>query len=218
MTGSRIEHTDARRSASKPASRCSRCAVPAAPANSRTSALRLHAGEVLGVIGLLGAGRTELALALFGMTPLDRGEMLLEGNAGAAALEPGRRRARHRLCFRGSAVARPQPAAVDRRQHLDHRARPAGRTGSGLVSPGARSGLAAELGATGSTSRRPRRRRRGANAVRRQSAARRPRKWLATKPKVLILDSPTVGVDIRNKQGIYEIIRAARRATASPSS
>ncbi len=33
-------------------------------------------------------------------------------------------------------------------------------------------------------------------------------KWLATDPKLLILDGPTVGVDIRNKQGIYEIIRA----------
>ena len=32
-------------------------------------------------------------------------------------------------------------------------------------------------------------------------------KWLATKPKVLILDSPTVGVDVRNKQGIYDVIR-----------
>jgi len=32
-------------------------------------------------------------------------------------------------------------------------------------------------------------------------------KWLVTDPKVLILDSPTVGVDIRNKQGIYEVVR-----------
>ena len=32
-------------------------------------------------------------------------------------------------------------------------------------------------------------------------------KWLATNPKILILDSPTAGVDIRNKQGIYDIIR-----------
>jgi simple sugar transport system ATP-binding protein len=32
-------------------------------------------------------------------------------------------------------------------------------------------------------------------------------KWLATDPKVLILDSPTVGVDIRNKEGIYELVR-----------
>jgi simple sugar transport system ATP-binding protein len=33
-------------------------------------------------------------------------------------------------------------------------------------------------------------------------------KWLATHPKVLILDGPTVGVDIRNKQGIYDMIRS----------
>ena len=32
-------------------------------------------------------------------------------------------------------------------------------------------------------------------------------KWLATDPKVLILDGPTVGVDIRNKQGIYDVVR-----------
>jgi simple sugar transport system ATP-binding protein len=32
-------------------------------------------------------------------------------------------------------------------------------------------------------------------------------KWLATGPKVLILDSPTVGVDIGNKQAIYDIVR-----------
>ena len=31
-------------------------------------------------------------------------------------------------------------------------------------------------------------------------------KWLATNPKILILDTPTAGVDIRNKQGIYGII------------
>ena len=36
-------------------------------------------------------------------------------------------------------------------------------------------------------------------------------KWLATKPKVLILDGPTVGVDIRNKHGIYELVRVAGR-------
>src|SRR5690606_8695499 len=32
-------------------------------------------------------------------------------------------------------------------------------------------------------------------------------KWLATSPKVLILDSPTVGVDVRNKKAIFEIVR-----------
>ena len=39
----------------------------------------LQAGEILGLVGLLGAGRTELALTLFGMTRLDRGQILLDG-------------------------------------------------------------------------------------------------------------------------------------------
>ena len=32
-------------------------------------------------------------------------------------------------------------------------------------------------------------------------------KWVATNPRILILDSPTVGVDIANKEGIYQIAR-----------
>src|SRR5260370_32167444 len=36
-------------------------------------------------------------------------------------------------------------------------------------------------------------------------------KWMATNPRVLILDSPTVGVDISAKDGIYEIIRRLAR-------
>ena len=40
-------------------------------------------------------------------------------------------------------------------------------------------------------------------------------KWMATNPRVLILDSPTVGVDIGAKDGIYEIIgRQAREGVA----
>lgn len=40
-------------------------------------------------------------------------------------------------------------------------------------------------------------------------------KWLATQPKVLILDSPTVGVDIANKSGIYNIIKDLSQAGVS---
>ncbi len=32
-------------------------------------------------------------------------------------------------------------------------------------------------------------------------------KWLATKPRILILDSPTVGVDLHGKDGIYRIVK-----------
>ena len=36
-------------------------------------------------------------------------------------------------------------------------------------------------------------------------------KWMATRPRVLILDSPTVGVDISAKDGIYEIVKQLAR-------
>ena len=39
----------------------------------------LHQGEILGVAGLVGAGRTELAQALFGVDPIDAGEVWLDG-------------------------------------------------------------------------------------------------------------------------------------------
>jgi ribose transport system ATP-binding protein len=39
----------------------------------------LHAGEILGISGLMGAGRTEVARAIFGADPIDRGEIRIEG-------------------------------------------------------------------------------------------------------------------------------------------
>ncbi|WP_421826737.1 sugar ABC transporter ATP-binding protein [Larkinella sp.] len=39
----------------------------------------VHAGEVLGIAGLMGAGRTEIARAIFGLDPVDSGELYLKG-------------------------------------------------------------------------------------------------------------------------------------------
>ena len=39
----------------------------------------LYEGEILGVAGLIGSGRTELALALFGVSPADSGSIIVEG-------------------------------------------------------------------------------------------------------------------------------------------
>jgi ribose transport system ATP-binding protein len=45
----------------------------------RDVSLQLHRGEILGLAGLVGAGRTEVARAIFGADPLDSGEVLLNG-------------------------------------------------------------------------------------------------------------------------------------------
>lgn len=43
--------------------------------------LNIHRGEIVGIAGLTGAGRTELARAIFGARPVDRGEICINGNA-----------------------------------------------------------------------------------------------------------------------------------------
>ena len=45
----------------------------------RDVSFRLHRGEILGFAGLMGAGRTEVARAIFGADPLDSGEILVGG-------------------------------------------------------------------------------------------------------------------------------------------
>jgi simple sugar transport system ATP-binding protein len=165
----------------------------------------LHAGEVLGLIGLLGAGRTELALALFGMTALERGEVLVDGaplrlrsnqdaiSAGIAYVSEDRLGLGVNL--RQSIVDNVSITVLDR---LANRL--------GLVAPLLRNRLAQEwierLGIKAANV---------SAAVHTLSGGNQQRvvlaKWLSRKPKALILDGPTIGVDIRNKQGIYKVVR-----------
>jgi simple sugar transport system ATP-binding protein len=175
--------------------------------------LLLRGGEILGLTGLLGAGRTELALALFGMSPLERGEILMNGTP--VRIRSNRDAVEHGIAYvsedrlglglnlRQSIADNISITVLDR---LADR--------SGLVSPGERSRMAerwverlgiraAHVDAAAQTLS-------GGNQQRVVLA-----KWLATEPKVLILDSPTVGVDIRNKQGIYDVIhQLAERGVA----
>jgi simple sugar transport system ATP-binding protein len=165
----------------------------------------LHRGEILGLIGLLGAGRTELALALFGMTELEDGEILLDGTrlnlrSNEDAVKAG-------LAY----VSEDRLAlGLNLKQSIaDNVAITVlGRLANalGLVLAGSRSSVAknwaTRLGIRAANVQVPVQTLSGGNQQRVVLA-----KWLATAPKVLILDSPTVGVDIRNKQGIYEVVR-----------
>ena len=80
-------------------------------------------GETLGVTGLLGAGRTELAMTLFGMRKPKSGTVTLEVEAARLRFQPGCDPCRRRLPVRRPAVAGADPAAIDRRQHGDRLAR-----------------------------------------------------------------------------------------------
>ncbi|MDX7952892.1 sugar ABC transporter ATP-binding protein [Lichenihabitans sp. Uapishka_5] len=170
----------------------------------------LRRGEVLGLTGLLGAGRTELALSLFGMARPERGTIALEGkplqlrsnrdavDAGIAYVSEDRL---------GLGVILKQSIAdniiLAELGHLRGRL--------GLIPGARRKALAAEwvkrlaikIGGldkpVGTLS--------GGNQQRVVLA-----KWLAARPKVLILDSPTVGVDIKNKKGIYDVVAELAQA------
>ena len=51
--------------------------------------LTLHKGEILGLVGLVGAGRTELMQALFGLTRLEKGEIILKGQKVEKTVDGG---------------------------------------------------------------------------------------------------------------------------------
>ncbi|MCY0385862.1 sugar ABC transporter ATP-binding protein [Robbsia sp. Bb-Pol-6] len=167
--------------------------------------LQVRAGEILGVTGLLGAGRTELALSLFGMTRPDRGEIRVDGHA--VHLAHNRDAIRHGIAYLAEdrlslgLVVEQSIGANIIVSVLDSLT-----NGLGLISSRRRD-AAVKRGIE-----RLRIKTRDAdNAVSTLSGGNQQRvvlaKWLATEPGVLILDSPTVGVDIGAKDGIYEVIR-----------
>ena len=176
--------------------------------------LTLRSGEILGLTGLLGSGRTELALSLFGMNPPDRGVILLDGQpvslaTNADAIRKGiayvpEDRLTLGLILDQSITSNVTLTVLER---LAGRLRP--DRGAGAAGPCGAMGLPSS-GSGCPTRRTPVKTLSGGNQQRVVLA-----KWMATNPRVLILDSPTVGVDISAKDGIYGIIRAARATPAS---
>ncbi len=173
----------------------------------------LRPGEVLGITGRLGAGRTELALALFGMNTPDAGEIRIDGkpvqfasNRDAAA--QGIAYVPEDRLTQGLVLEQPIGANIV----LSIMERLAGRFG--LFRAGAKreaiGNWIRDLSIKAPDPDAPVRTLSGGNQQRVVLA-----KWMARQPRVLILDSPTVGVDVSAKDGIYEIVgRLAREGVA----
>jgi len=165
--------------------------------------LSVRAGEILGLSGLVGAGRTELARVLFGLTPADSGRILVKGSPvsirtpreaielGIAYVPEDRRR--HGVILEMPVAANTTLAVlrqISNRGFLDVRRerelaatyveRLAVKTPS-IDAP------AGELS--------------GGNQQKLSLA-----RWLATRPSILILDEPTQGIDVGAKAEIHRLM------------
>ena len=167
--------------------------------------LVIRSGEILGLCGRLGAGRTELALSLFGMTRQGSGSIRLDGRPAAfrsnrAAIEAGVAYVSEDRLQLG--LIQPQSIAdnisitmLDRllgTARLLSPVRSRALVGHWIREHAVRIGAPEDAVSTLS----------GGNQQRIVLA-----KWLATEPRLLILDCPTVGVDVGARAGIFAIVR-----------
>lgn len=165
--------------------------------------LTVSQGEVLGVAGLVGSGRTQLAETIFGITPADSGEIVVNGNsvdvrspiharrAGIAYVPEDRRR--HGVILDMAVAANATLACLDsvsrfglirRTLEEDATTRYVDALHIKVPSPSA---PATALS--------------GGNQQKVAVA-----RWLMTRPDLLILDEPTQGVDVRSKSELHALI------------
>jgi rhamnose transport system ATP-binding protein len=178
-------------------------ALSSRAAGVRDVSLTVRAGEILGLAGLVGSGRTQLAETLFGLTPADAGEIRLRGqlvriDSPSAAIQLGigyvpEDRRQHGVVLDlpiGANISLASLAAVSRRGLID----------GALESQLAR-GYVEKLriktpsihSEAGSLS--------GGNQQKVALA-----RWLAIRPAFLILDEPTQGVDVGSKSEIHALM------------
>ena len=165
----------------------------------------LHKGEILGLTGLVGAGRTEVAQAIFGLNPVDEGRMLLEGreliiNSPSDAVKAGisyvpENRLQEGLVLRKSIEDNISLTVLDSlssRNGLINFQKKEKLTEKWMDQLGIRPKIPQMLASKLS----------GGNQQRVVVS-----KWLATEPRILIVDEPTNGIDIGAKAEIHQLLR-----------
>ncbi|HWR11511.1 MAG TPA: sugar ABC transporter ATP-binding protein [Rectinemataceae bacterium] len=163
----------------------------------------LRRGEILGFFGLVGAGRSEIMKSLLGLDPLDSGEIFLDGrkvrfSGPSAALShglayvPEDRQAQGLVLPLSIAnnICLPQTAALAKAGFIAKKkeARLSREYGSKMEIRAAGWDMEAMNLS-------------GGNQQKVVLA-----KWLATKPRILILDEPTKGIDVGTKAAVHEFM------------
>ena len=171
----------------------------------RDISLTLHAGEILGIAGLIGSGRTELALTVFGITPATSGQVLIDSQA--VRIDSPQQARDLGIAYvpedRGlQGLVRPQSIA----ENISLTVLKSLATGT-LIDHRKEEKLAREsIAKFGIRARGPR------QIVRQLSGGNQQKvvlaKWLATEPRILIMDEPTRGIDVGAKSEIHALMSA----------
>ena len=174
--------------------------------------IELRAGEVLGLAGLLGSGRTELARLLFALDPRDSGDISVDGvsaplHGPSDALKLGLgfcpEDRKHSGIVAELSVRENIVLALQARMGL-------GKFLAAAAQRELAEKLVAALGIKTASVETPIGQLSGGNQQKAIIA-----RWLATNPRVLILDEPTRGIDVAAKQELMnEILELARAGTA----
>jgi ribose transport system ATP-binding protein len=204
IVGRRIGAFERQARKSKPGDEVLRCSNLTARPRPVQAGLSIRGGEIVGIAGLMGSGRTSLAKAIFGMQPLVTGEVRLKEKtvrissppeavkAGVAMIPEDR--LTQGLVLQHSVADNMTLPIIDRVSRL------------GFVQEAKEQSLVGnyikQLRVKTASPQKPVRTLSGGNQQKVVLA-----KWLATDPLLLILDEPTAGVDIGSKTEIVEIIR-----------
>lgn len=171
----------------------------------------LYEGEILGIFGLVGAGRTELARIIFGIDKIGKGKLIKHGreitnNSPSAAIKNGFAllpEDRKRIGLIGGLSIRENLMLVklrdlksilwNRRQEKDITAKYMEKLS---VAANSQDQLVSNLS--------------GGNQQKVVYA-----KWMSIRPDIMILDEPTRGIDVGAKEEIYQLMRQLSKEKVS---
>ena len=174
---------------------------------------RIHAGEIVGLVGLRGAGQERVSRALFGMEPLGGGQISIDGKPVAigdprAAMDFGV----NLVC--ADRVGESIMPGLSVRENFFLNPQAAGRSATGWLAPSAECEEAKALGAT--VGLRPN----DPNlAIELLSGGNQQKvvvgRWLNLKSKIYVFEDPTAGVDVGAKAEIYRLFDVALQGGAA---